>query len=341
MSRSRRAPRGNGLYENPDSDAAEENPEDAIAIVDDEGNPIDDDFAFSTDEPTLTTETSETEEVEDDPHAVLERNYNELQQKHQTVTQERDTFKQQAESSRTGEVEATKATIAQAKASTQAKIDAASRAIEEAGEAQDYKALAQAQSDLADAKYDLRDIGNIEKQFEAGLEEQSQRREAPKASDDQPHDKKVNAWIETLPENAQKFAKKHRGSLFPEGDPKPLNKAMAAWNYARDVKGLEPGSDDFYDYIERETGLTEQTKKPAPKPAPQRRPNAAPVRRGTPTSSAQVHLSQAELNMAKRLGMSPKKYALNKHTAMTGAKDPDYSGPRYSKDDPAIVGSNT
>lgn len=337
MSRSRRAPRGNGsgMYENPDSDQIDGDEEDDFVIVDADGNPIGDDDVVVDDSVGVV---DPADEEDDDPHVALKRNFEKVQAENQALTQERDTYRTQAESSKTGEVEATKAAIASAKSTAESRVAAAQRAIKEAGEAQDFKALANAQTELSNAQFDLREVSAIENQFNQESANPPQRREQPAQ---QTHQQKVDTWVNAQPEHAKKFANKHKAALFPEGDGKPLQKALAAWNYAVNVKGLEEGSDEFVDYVEKELGLTQKTKEPEPRrqtSAPsQRRPNAAPVKRGGSSQPTQVHLSQAELGMAKKLGMSPKKYAMNKHAALEGAKDPEYRGPRYSRDDPSIV----
>ncbi len=327
MSRSRRAPRGNGseLYER-DDDQIDDNAEDNFVIVDEEGNPIDDDVV--ADDPV-------SEENDDDPHVSLQRNYDQLKTENANLAQERDNYRHQVETSRDSEVHATQAAITSAKSTAEGRIASAKQAIKQAGEAQDFDALAEAQTELANAQFDLREVTAIERQFKQ--ESENPPRRDPPAQ--QSHAQKVDNWINAQSEHAKNFAKKHRNSLFPEGDATPLNKALATWNYAVNVKGLKEGTDEFNDYVERELGLTEkpkETRRQNPAPS-QRRPNAAPVKRGGASQATQVHLSQAELAMAKRLGMTPKRYAANKHQALEGAKDSEYRGPRYSKDDPSIV----
>jgi len=324
MSRSRRGRRGNGeeLYDGDDDDG--------IIVVDDDGNPIIDDVVV-VDDPIINDPVDD----DDDPHVALAKNYEDLKKSTAAVEQERDTYRTQLEQTQSSETETTRLAIKQGRAAVEGKIAAAKAAIKAAGESQDFAALADAQTELSNAQFDLRELGSIERQFEA---EAAAPKSKPQQSAPQSHDARVDAFIKQLPDHAKKFVTKYRAKLFPENDPKPFQRATAAYNYARDVKGLEEGTDEFYNYVEKEIGGSETPKK---KPPPQRRPASAPVGRGSSAGQVQVHLSDAELKTAKKLGMSPKKYALHKRTAQEGAKDPHYSGPRYSRDDPSIVGSSS
>lgn len=326
MSRSRRGRRGNGeeLYDGEDPDEGDD-----IVVVDDDGNPIIDDVIVA-DDPIIDDPVDE-----DDPHIALAKNYEELKKSNAAIEQERDKYRTQLEQTQSNETETTRLAIKQGRSAVEGKIAAAKSAIKAAGESQDFEALAEAQTELSNAQFDLRELGSIERQFEteAAAPKQKSQGQAP-----QSHDARVDAFVKQLPDHAKKFVTKHREKLFPENDPKPFQRATAAYNYARDVKGLEEGTDEFYNYVEKEIGVSETPKRKQP---PQRRPASAPVGRGSPAGQAQVHLSDAEMKTAKKLGMTPKRYALHKRTAQEGAKDPHYSGPRYSRDDPSIVGSNS
>jgi hypothetical protein len=157
----------------------------------------------------------------------------------------------------------------------------------------------------------------------------------------------VDAFLDQFSPETRAFAEKYRDQIFPEGDAAPLQQVMAAHQLAV-AKKIKPDTPAYFDFIEAQMEFkppvaqkteTKQQPRPAPKPVG-RKQTAAPANRGPSGSTVgnQVVLSRDEVAMARKLGMSPAAYGKNKKTMMDRAGDPDYTGPRYSRDDPAIQG---
>lgn len=330
-----RSRRGNGrsMFSTGAPDIEEERPEDVIVVVDEEGNP------FEEVEPDLVEPVDEP--ADDDPVALLEQQKAELQreqQARQATEAQLARERQQSQALQRDNHETTKALFAAALASSQDGLKGAKAKYAAAAAQGDWDGAADAQAEIARF---TQEIGEIER-TSRDLGDAPAPRQQPQ-TEVRPVDfeKRVDAYIGQLSPAQAEFARKHRAKLFPENDQKPLKKAMALANVAAIEHGVD--TPEFFAYIEAQMGLTDDPPKPKPTPAVTRakRPPiaAAPGARGGVKPTVQVELSAAEREAAKRLGMTPARYALRKKEATEGAKDPNYRGPRYSKDDPATSGA--
>lgn len=329
----RRGHRGNGrAMFGVGADEVEEieRPEDSIVVVDPDGNPIDDGYEPLAEE---IDEPAPLDTAEDDPLEVLQRNKAELEQRHTQATAELErTKREKAELERDNHV-TTKALFATALADAQNNLKAAKSKYADAMRQQDFEGAADAQEAIARHTQEVTTIDAASRELGDKPAPRTQPRETPTPVN---FTLAVDRYISQLTPEQQKFARKHREKLFPEGDDKPLKKVLALSN----VAALEHGVDtpEFFSYIEKNMGLSDE-QKPAPVVRQKRPPVAsAPVGRGAPRQTVQVELTAAERQIAARMGLSPAKYALHKKRISDGAKDPEYRGPRYSRDDPATNG---
>lgn len=343
----RRSHRGNGaaMFSATDGDEHEEAPEDAYVVVDSEGNPIGDDEPAHVETEEEVHAGDEPEPDAADPLATLQQNYDRLQEEAAETKRRLAESENQLHAQADDGAATTKALIASTKAAAKAALDAAKRQVVEAGQAGDFEALAEAQTVVGEKSAELREISQIEREFERQSQTQQQKPQQPQKLS---HTEAVEKYInEQLTGPQQQFVRKHYDTIFPEGDGKPLQTVVALAN----VAALRYGKDtpEFFDYIEREMNLSEpdnsgrqppaQQQQTGRKPAPQKRPSAAPVSRSNGGAPRQVTLTAEQINAAKAMGMTPKRYAMYVQRAKDGANDPNYRGPRFSQDDPAIVGN--
>lgn len=305
-----------------------ERPEDSIIVVDGDGNPIDDGYEPLADEIELDEPASDA--TEDDPLEVLQRSKAELEQRHTQAAAELERVKREKAQLENDNHATTKALFQTALADAQNNLKAAKAKYADAMRQQDFEGAADAQEAIARHTQEAATIQSAAAELGD--------KPAPRTQPPTPVNftQAVDRYISQLTPEQQKFARKHRDKLFPEGDDKPLKKVLALSN----VAALEHGVDtpEFFSYIEKNMGLSDE-QKPAPVVRQKRPPVAsAPVGRGAPRQTVQVELTAAERQIAARMGLSPAKYALHKKRISDGAKDPEYRGPRYSRDDPATNG---
>lgn len=339
----RRGHRGNGreTYGIGAADAEPtEREEDFVVVVDADGNPYDDTVNLAEEEidiPGVTDRDPIDEPADDDPLTVLQREKADLQRANQQQAAELAQTRQQAENLQKDNHATTKALFTTAIEQGKAGLKGAKAAYAEAMRQQDFEGAADAQEHIARFTQEIATLESAAKE----LPKDPPARQAPRQAAPPDFDAAVDQYIsKQLTPAQQEFAKKHRAKIFTPDSDKNLQKVLALSN----VAALEHGVDtpEFFAYIEREMKFSDDQKpaaRVAPKPGAKRPPiAAAPVQRGGARQTVQIELSAAERDAAKRLGMSPARYALNKKRALDGAKDPNYTGPRYSRDDPANNG---
>lgn len=144
---------------------------------------------------------------------------------------------------------------------------------------------------------------------------QVQRREAAPTS-------KLEARVAELTPDAAKWLRQH-----PEvgTDDRLWQKAGAAHQLAM-ADGLKIDTPEYFEIIERHTGVKkdEPEVKEDPKPVRQIQPSSAPVTRNAqgsaPTGNQTIRLSREEHQLALDIGMDPKEYAKNKYLLKTEGK---------------------
>lgn len=344
----RRGKRGNGRQmfgTGAADDEIEDRPEDAIVVVDSDGNPVDtgEVEVIERDDQTPPAREPTTEDDSEDPFVVLQRNHEQLQQRHQQTEQRAVQAERRVQAVEQDNHETTKALFTAALDSAKGGLAGAKAKYAECAGRGDWTGAADAQEEIARFS---QEVGTIE----AGQRELEQRpapRQQPQTEQRQqpPADfnARTDAWINAnLMPNERAFVQKYRGKIFDPASDKVFRRMVAIGN----VAALEHERDtpEYIAYIEREMRFTQEappvTQQQQSKPPQQRKPtHAAPGRAAGARQTTQVELSKAELDTARRLGMSPARYALHKKTAADGAKDPDYRGPRFSRDDPSITGN--
>jgi len=312
----------------------EERPEDAIVVVDPDGNPYDDDA------PLETYEEVETEaEPELDPIENLTRERDQLRQQQQQTAAELQNTRRRLEAASTENHETTKALFSAAVETAKSGLTAAKNKYAEAAAQGDWLGAADAQVEIARHTQEIAQIEVAARDIAEQPAPKPQQARQP-AAQQQPADfnAAVDRYISALTPAQQAFAKKHRGAIFPEGDDKPLKTVEALASAAALKHGLD--TPEFFAFIEDSMGLKEQPKPTSVPRVAQKRPPiaSAPVQRGGTRQTTQVELTAAERDIAKRMGMTPAKYALRKKQIQDGTKSADYNGPRFSRDDPANNG---
>jgi multidrug efflux pump subunit AcrA (membrane-fusion protein) len=336
------------------ADREAEEPE--IIVTDEEGNPYTDDgfvvdheahdgpIIAGIDDPVGEI-TEEKRLAADDPLAVLQRNFDQLNAKFTETERQLGEAQTHADRAAKTEREAQKALLATGKATAAAELAEAKRVYAAALRDSKHDEAAEAQQAMISATADIRDFDAALAEVESAPAPEPRRKADPAPAGtppvDAPYGQKVDYFIGTLGPKTQEFAKKYRDKIFIDGDGKPFQQVIALDQLAR-AKGIEPDTEAYFDLIESQMGWkgkdvkqpTANPRKPAPKMAAAP-PNRGPSGSTTPNS---VALSRDEVDAARRMGMKPADYARNKQRALQGAKDPNYRGPLYSKDNPANQG---
>jgi len=356
----RRGRRGGSHEMDVDGDEIAPRPEDSITIVDEEGKPLtdtgnvsdEDDFRIAGVEmpaAPVMPERQDPTPPADDAYKVLERNFEALKaadaEKTSRLAALEDERKLTAEDTRATQ----RALLGSGLDGAKNDLNNAKVAYAAAMAKGDYDAASEAQVSMVSAVQDAREFEQAIGEFDRAPAPTTRRQEKTETTPAQvPFNEAVDKFISTLTPETQAFAKKYRGDIFKEGAPR-LDEVMAIHQLAV-TRRIKPDTPEYFKFIEKQMDLKEPTAQPAadnrsaPRsspPARTRRPPmaAAPVNGGNAPAVSQVALSRAELNMAKRLGMTPERYGLHKKTALERAHDPDYQGPRYSQDDPAMRGA--
>lgn len=326
-------------------------PEDSIVVVASDGEPIEDGgyYEESRDPVIAGHETlTETEtDRNDEAFQVLQRSFDALKNDSAALRAENEQLRERNKASQADVFATQKAVLQEAKANADGRLATAKAAYAAAMSNQDYEAAAEAQEAIADAKADQRQYAEALVEV-ADMEKNPPRQETRPAAatpSAMTHDQQVDAFIKTLSPKTAEFAQQHRGTIFPaNGSLDRLNEAIALDGVAR-ARNIKPDTPEYFAFLEDQMGLKDAKptgqRQPPRQKTPARQPRAAaPVnnRAGNQNQPTRIELSRDELNMAARLNMTPARYALHKKTAQERANDPDYRGPKYSRDDPAIVG---
>jgi hypothetical protein len=315
--------------------------EDEIDVMDEDGNPISDDLPepeVITDEPAPVTEAAP---AGDDAFAVLKREKDAADaalaaERQKTAALERRTAGSEAD------LDATNAALLKnAAAGARAAVETAKQAYATAMAASDFTGAANAQQAIAERVAEAREFEAAIVEFEREI---ADKRAAPKAQPKPtpaaPADPNEAIIAEMTPASAEWLRKNKERAM---GSPARWSRTIAAHHAAVEA-GHEIDTPEYFKFLETDLNITAAapTTKPNPKPTPRRAPPmaAAPVTRGSDTTGTrgQVKLSQSERDMAKRLNMTLAQYGAYKLKAETAAADPEYKGPRYARDNPAISG---
>lgn len=94
-----------------------------------------------------------------------------------------------------------------------------------------------------------------------------------------------------------------------------LNRKMIAAHELAVADGIEPDTDEYFDYVENTLGVNRAAAQEAPKPQRRAAPASAPVSRSGMNSDGSrpnvIRLSAEQREMAEMMGMTPEEYARN------------------------------
>lgn len=203
--------------------------------------------------------------------------------------------------------------------STKGEADALQGQIQQALESGEYQKASELQRKLARAE------ATIMRYEDAKTELDAQAKKAPveeKRAEPQSADP-FEAQISKLPPRSKTWLREHREYAT---DPK-LNKQLIAAHHVAIAEDHVYESDAYFQRIEEHLGLgsgDDQDNPQVVEDAPRRQPrHSAPVSRESPASrhgvsGNRVTLTQAEVAMARDLGMTPQEYAAHKRQAVAG-----------------------
>ena len=304
------------------------------AIEGDDRNPLEGDH----EEPQTEIETPEPEE---DAYAALAAQFKQLETERNQVIAERDAerkriseLERSQSDAKLNEIQTHKLIIEHALAATNTELEEAKRAYRDARNMGDVDAELAATEALSDAK-------DKHRQLMAGHQEVTRILDNPQPVQRKPAAPAGDPIEQVIAQNFpnpkdQAWLRAHRDDIF--GNEKRKELAIAVERAAQ-LKGLAPGSDEYYAYMDREMGYeTEPEQTPAkrqsspfpPPPAPQERRKAplpgAPVSRsGNNQSNGVERASPAIRKLAEDLGMTVSEYLQNDRLIREGKTHHRYS----------------
>lgn len=264
------------------------------------------------DEPVIIVEgDDEPEQVKKEPEFDAQKELKKLERDLKKERQARERAEQEKNMARQEASENRKHVIAAAVHQLRTEGEALKAKWSEAMSINDFDLAAQIQSDISKNSIDA---ARLEAEVEA-----SKRQEAVK----QPQVGGLDDIIKSVSPTSAKWLKEHRESL---DDPHMINDMFDAHGAAV-RRGIEPDTNEYFEFIEKRLGLAEE------KPAPRRKqvedsddepmssaakasprqapPPPAPVERYGSRPNV-IRLTRTEVETAKSLGMTEKEYAANK-----------------------------
>lgn len=236
----------------------------------------------------------------------LERDLKKERQARERAEQEKDMARQEASENR-------KHVIAAAVHQLKTEHESLKSKWSEAMSINDFDLAAQLQADISRNSVDL---ARLESEVEAARRQETNRPQQVNQLDD---------IIKSVSPTSAKWLKSHRDSL---NDPVMIQDMFDAHGAAV-RRGIEPDTNEYFEFIEKRLGLEDE--KPAPKrkqveehddeplsaaSKPTQRqapPPPAPVERYSSRPNV-IRLTRTEVETAKALGMTEKEYAANKMT---------------------------
>lgn len=212
----------------------------------------------------------------------------------------------------------------------------AQRVYAEAMMAGDFDRAGEAQAAISEAVFEKRrlteGLERLDERIKAPVPEYTR---APEPERPQPQQSPADAWeaaIAGYGERDKAWLRQHRDDLMASAEKQQL--AEAGHKTATLRFGLQPGTDEYYAYLDEHMGYTQPEEngsgqeiepQPAPvqrattPPAPRqasKRPTAAPASRSSSSSStAKVFLTEWDREQARILGQTDKEYAQYKANA--------------------------
>lgn len=327
----RRGRRGNGHARHAQAAAAdlpEDDVDENIVVLDEEGNEVDDDQPLARREDVVEGKDDALDQ-ENDEFAVLQRQFEELKaQKAADSARLRDY--EQKNASQAQDVQAShKALIEHAILTAKGELNAAKSAFKDAMASGDYDAAGEAQAAIAAAQLDTR-------QYELAKDEFDRQAEATKAQPQRRapanREEEIESYMNQFTPVTKAWATKHKDDLFKS--PARTNEAVAL-HHAAVNRGIAPDTPEYFSYLERGLGIESAKAKPQRTQQEKRPPMAsAPVSRGGAGGGrVEVQLTAAQRDMAARMGMTSQKYAKYYDDIQKNQNNPNWRGPRFSTAD--------
>ena len=277
------------------------------------------------------TEVDEPEDDGEDPLEALKRQFANVRAEKEAAERRAREHEQRAKENEQrlyqqqfSELGSHKAVLEQAYTTEEMKLSDAKRKYAEALANRDFEAAADAQ--LAMTRSD-----STMQQYSQAYQELERREKAPKQAptpvqQTQSVDTVFEQALSTMEPRVAAWAREHKADVLK---PDRQELALLADSLAT-RKGLQPGSDEYLDFMDEQMGYlapeAPQSVREAPKPKPvpvqqktARRAVAAPSSRvASSGGSLKVALTQDDLDMATSLKMSPQEYAKYKIKANEG-----------------------
>jgi hypothetical protein len=200
-------------------------------------------------------------------------------------------------------------------------------AFSEAMTAGDYDKAGEIQEAIATNAANLNDLKKGQRAMEDAAERAKKEKPAEPLGGDA-----IDQWAASVTPRSANWLRSNKAAI---STPAMQKRVLLAHGLAAD-EGIEPDSDAYFEFIERNIGLRKEAPKPrviaddegtadsplssASAPAPRRSvsPPAAPVSRGTGRTNV-VRLSADEREAARISGLSEEEYARNKEKIRRGA----------------------
>ena len=279
------------------------------------------------------------DEPEEDAYAVLQAQFKRVEEENKhaaaALAQERRRIAELENSNsvaQINELQNHKMLIEHAYAATTSELEDAKRLYREARNLGDVDAELAASEALSDARDKLRQLGLGHQEITKRLESpQTARQATPPAPVGDPIEHVITTNFKNPKDQA--WLRAHRDDIFGNEDRKNL--AISVDQTAR-LKGMQPGSDAYYSYLNREMGYEEEPKqtpakaKPKTPAAPQTSRKAplpgAPVSRNGGGSGSGVDRAPPGVKqLAADLGMTVSEYMANDQAIRAGRTNHRYT----------------
>lgn len=289
-------------------------------------------------------------EPEPDAVALLQRSLDETRAERDAARRDRQaaldhaaTLETRANSAEDDQEATAKAMLTTAQANARNELLGAKQAYAAARAANDHLKEADALELIADKRAAINRFTDALADFDEMVAENKRKAPAAPAKPapvenvqfDAGNQQHVDALMNSFTPSTKAWAERNKADLFK--DTARTDQAFKVHAAAVQI-GHAPDSPEYFKFMDQQLGYDKTATITTPHTPRKKAPimTAAPVNRNTPPAANTVSLSADERNMAKRLNLTPAQYGKYKKQAIDGANNPDYTGPRYSKDDPAI-----
>lgn len=333
-----RGRRGNGREKFSNGGGADGVPaDDDVIVVDESGGVVE-----HHDEPEVVhaedvnrPQMREPEPEPDEAFQVLQRQFDEMKSAREAAERRAREYEERDQVREVDLISTNKALLEHAQLTANAELREAKQAFKNAISIGDYDAATEAQLAMSAAQIEVRNYELAKDQLENAIEAQkSQRGQTPQQPQASQAGDQIEEVINGLSPATQAWARKHKSDVF---QPQRFQKAVSA-HWAAVADGVQPDTPEYFVYLDKQMGYVAEPAvlQNSPKTVQERRPPmaSAPVSRNASGAGGnQVQLTQAQREMAGRLGMTLTQYARQFRTLQEKGSDPNWRGPRLSQYD--------